>query len=769
MANNTIYPYGTNGELPTSIGLVNDLVTGGADKALSAEQGKVLDGNSNDFETINQYYIYENEYYINSSTLKWTSSSSYCCKLIPVSPNEIIHIKSQTGYSATYCVLKEGKITNNTLVSFATGYDRTVIKSGEYDIVIPEDGIALYILTKVNGSERTHTISRKRLIKDIVIDNQKTIDTLGYASIVLDLSGYTRTNYFINQQTNKWLYDADTQSIKVRVFPGDYLRIICNSNIGTNIAFLKEGNTQVVNSDVVYAGNEFQRINLAKNSVNDFVVPSDAYYLFILTKATTSAVDYYLPQVCILKPITQRIADIASRYPYLYPVECLEEYEHMYFNLDGSLSEYSSTSTNYNFPLLRKYAVEQGKEYYAEARLGTAATKPCIAYYDSNDVFIEFDSHSYPTGKVELYSRFKLNIPSNAAYVIIQGSRANTTSPWTPWLHVGTMSKKADAVPMVIEYHESKIRRDVLISNNGSDPTGGSTIVPNFVQSPWAVMFPTSYVPFGEPTQVIAMLHGSEGVVNRNKMGYTTDNWIKWRAKYLEQGWAVVDINGVAATSGDTADDNSKHYGCPAAIETLDKAFEYLKEHYNVKDKMLIHGTSMGGALAQSYTKVHPDKVVAVGIFSSAMALRSALFNQPTRMATLYGYESAQAMRSDNFGNLVGTVPFAKCLAWKNGELMEADWGTLATEYESDSTGGNAAMYNYSMIETFPVTIRCWHGLSDETVPYQYNQQVIDSYRRGGSNATIRLVQGAAHNMSAGAVDYVIQEAVDYFKRCSQD
>ena len=42
MANNTIYPYGTEGILPSSIGIVNDLVTGGADKALSAQMGKVL-------------------------------------------------------------------------------------------------------------------------------------------------------------------------------------------------------------------------------------------------------------------------------------------------------------------------------------------------------------------------------------------------------------------------------------------------------------------------------------------------------------------------------------------------------------------------------------------------------------------------------------------------------------------------------------------------------------------------------------------------------
>lgn len=42
MANQTVYPFGTVGSLPSSIGLVNDLKTGGADKALTAEQGKTI-------------------------------------------------------------------------------------------------------------------------------------------------------------------------------------------------------------------------------------------------------------------------------------------------------------------------------------------------------------------------------------------------------------------------------------------------------------------------------------------------------------------------------------------------------------------------------------------------------------------------------------------------------------------------------------------------------------------------------------------------------
>ena len=42
MANSTVYPYGTGGSLPSSIGIINDLKTGGANKALAAQQGVIL-------------------------------------------------------------------------------------------------------------------------------------------------------------------------------------------------------------------------------------------------------------------------------------------------------------------------------------------------------------------------------------------------------------------------------------------------------------------------------------------------------------------------------------------------------------------------------------------------------------------------------------------------------------------------------------------------------------------------------------------------------
>lgn len=52
MADTTVYPFGTDGQLPSGIGIINDLTTGGADKALSAAMGKELNETKADAENI---------------------------------------------------------------------------------------------------------------------------------------------------------------------------------------------------------------------------------------------------------------------------------------------------------------------------------------------------------------------------------------------------------------------------------------------------------------------------------------------------------------------------------------------------------------------------------------------------------------------------------------------------------------------------------------------------------------------------------------------
>lgn len=62
MANKTVYPFGTGGRLPSGVGIIDDLTTGGADKALSAEQGKFIGGKLETYdEVVDDLYGVERE------------------------------------------------------------------------------------------------------------------------------------------------------------------------------------------------------------------------------------------------------------------------------------------------------------------------------------------------------------------------------------------------------------------------------------------------------------------------------------------------------------------------------------------------------------------------------------------------------------------------------------------------------------------------------------------------------------------------------------
>lgn len=136
MENQTVYPYGTGGSLPSSIGIINDLTTGGANKALSAEQGKVLGnaifGEAGDvqepfsFEDAPLYNISldsDNFYYF--STAK--AYKAYCIPIPDNTKKIVFGLDTSVGYNL--CITKTqvpvGSHSGSTIASnyMATGCD----------------------------------------------------------------------------------------------------------------------------------------------------------------------------------------------------------------------------------------------------------------------------------------------------------------------------------------------------------------------------------------------------------------------------------------------------------------------------------------------------------------------------------------------------------------------------------------------------------------------------------------------------------------------
>ena len=290
-----------------------------------------------------------------------------------------------------------------------------------------------------------------------------------------------------------------------------------------------------------------------------------------------------------------------------------------------------------------------------------------------------------------------------------------------------------------------------------------SAVLGSKTDSAWAVMFPNSYTIDGKPTQVIAMLHGANGYVTPTVMGYDVEKWINWRNRYLSEGFAVLEINGWGIS--EESDAKSTHWGCPAAQETLDKAFESLKANYNVCDKIMLHGTSMGGAASWAYALTHPNKVLAIGLFSPAAL--SWLFKYENGLVTFltsWQYADINEAIAEDYQRIVGHDPILASSRYKDGLLTP-----IETLYMHDVVATYGDSDEYVLVgQSLDFPVRIWHGTADPTVPIALSQAIVAAYRRGGQMVTLRSCPGLDHAICTGGTQYVIDEAIEYFKRYAE-
>ena len=161
MANKTVYPYGTQGSLPASIGVINDCKTGGADKALAAQQGVYLDGKINKVfgglttEVVDLDNYTQVNYYIDSSD-KWSQADGSTghkqkCVFIPLDNVMNVSLVADGG-SALFAFLKSTARSDGGTPDFSTTYQgRIVLSDGESgDYVVPTDASYLYVMTMIS-------------------------------------------------------------------------------------------------------------------------------------------------------------------------------------------------------------------------------------------------------------------------------------------------------------------------------------------------------------------------------------------------------------------------------------------------------------------------------------------------------------------------------------------------------------------------------------------------------------------------------------------
>jgi len=290
MTNQTIYPYGTNGELPTSIGIINDLVTGGVDKALSAEMGKEIG------EEIFQEVLTDQDIsgltktalIIYSDPAKWGSNSGKSV-MMPVNPGEKYRLVRGNDQNIHFAVMTTNTYGGNgtNVNTFATGYTNRVVVTTEmspYDVTIPSDGHYMYIrLTDSQGNSHKPAhiyLVDDRSLSDRIDDCNDRIDSLE-DDIKNGGSGKIEDSITGNGDTGVYYY--------FNAKPGDYMHIsFPNGNWSTT--------SQRDNYNKLYFGwrdNSDVNHSMGLLCREPWSVPSYGYDIYI-TDAATDMKDAYI-------------------------------------------------------------------------------------------------------------------------------------------------------------------------------------------------------------------------------------------------------------------------------------------------------------------------------------------------------------------------------------------------------------------------------------------------------------------------------------------
>lgn len=213
MANKTVYPYGTNGSLPASVGIINDMITGGADKALSAEQGKIIGGKIEVYDDmVDDLYGVEREIeetvdFSSASLLKIsidagkfyykTTSVNYRAYLIPIPEgSERLVLKTQDSKACNVFIARTevpvGDYTGAKMASdyMATGCEgftpnqnsvyRMYIYNNEVEISLSKSAKFIYIQRNYNDTTVDQTPTSLVFYGTVRKDGR--LDTIGGGS-----------------------------------------------------------------------------------------------------------------------------------------------------------------------------------------------------------------------------------------------------------------------------------------------------------------------------------------------------------------------------------------------------------------------------------------------------------------------------------------------------------------------------------------------------------------------------------------------------------
>lgn len=283
MANKTVYPYGTNGQLPSSIGLVNDLYTGGVDKALTAEQGKIIGDGL--FSTPVDLSGFVASTGIINSVDHWESSGGTCI-FLPVEPGKVYKLsntdENNNSHNVNYSFLTAAGVgSQGTTPAYATGYSGRVIINYGVTILVTAPADAKYLYLRKTLSDGDYILPLVSLWDTNIAEKIKGAQDASSALYEVKWSDLrTYTNIAIGT-AKKW-GSGIGDCMMLPIFPGWKYKVVQKTTNNAHIAILSQWKPGTSTDPVQFATGWDDRVVVQRGAEPYvFTAPNDAVAMYI--------------------------------------------------------------------------------------------------------------------------------------------------------------------------------------------------------------------------------------------------------------------------------------------------------------------------------------------------------------------------------------------------------------------------------------------------------------------------------------------------------
>jgi hypothetical protein len=236
---------------------------------------------------------------------------------------------------------------------------------------------------------------------------------------------------------------------------------------------------------------------------------------------------------------------------------------------------------------------------------------------------------------------------------------------------------------------------------------------------------PDSYTEDGEETPLIISFHGAGSRVceAENMVG-----GVKYVKECVDAGFAALDVCG--------SELHGLTMGCPEHMMAAYKAYRYAIKHFNLSERVLVAGASMGGHSAMNFANMFPGIVTAIGMFYPRLNMDGV---------TVDGHYCIGTWDKMQVGKDGLTTPQRIAKVYR---FPDEEWhGENVIGFNPFFTRSYVGADGKRVIIP-PCPIKVWQGTADTVVDPVTVREFVESVRRSGSYIEAHFIDGVGHKMN---------------------